>query len=270
LHVRMGTSVVGPHPMTADTAGLAQGAGDRCAGAPDCARRRTSTMRAAHGGRARDLLASGGGMATREEKARRQRPPEQGEMRDGALGVLELLPNGTGFIRRREANYLPRPEDVFVGRGMVQKFGLRTGDELAGAIGRSPGRGKGPPLTSLVSVNGRPPEEASRRPDFTRLSAVHPRERLVLECDLKRRGQPDYTNRIIDLFCPFGKGQRALIVAPAKAGKTMVLQAVAEGITRNHPEFALLILLVDERPEEVTEMEACGFGEVVASSFDKP
>ncbi len=191
-------------------------------------------------------------------------------MRDGALGVLELLPNGTGFIRRREANYLPRPEDVFVGRGMVQKFGLRTGDELAGSVGRSPGRGKGPPLTALVSVNGRPPEEASRRPDFTRLSAVHPRERLVLECDLRRRGQPDYTNRIIDLFCPFGKGQRALIVAPAKAGKTTVLQAVAEGITRNHPEFALLILLVDERPEEVTEMEACGFGEVVASSFDKP
>jgi len=191
-------------------------------------------------------------------------------MRDGALGVLELLPNGTGFIRRREANYMPRPEDVFVGRGMVQKFGLRTGDELAGTVGRSPGRGKGPPLTTLVSVNGRPPEEASRRPEFTRLSAVHPREQLVLECDLRRRGQPDYTNRIIDLFCPFGKGQRALIVAPAKAGKTMVLQAVAEGITRNHPEFALLILLVDERPEEVTEMEACGFGEVIASSFDKP
>jgi transcription termination factor Rho len=191
-------------------------------------------------------------------------------MTNGALGVLELQPNGTGFIRRREASYLARPDDVFVSRALVQKYGLRTGDELAGSVGRSPGRGKGPPLTTLVSVNGRPPEEAMRRPEFTRLSAVHPRERLVLECDLTRRGQPDYTNRIIDLFCPFGKGQRALIVAPAKAGKTMVLQAVAEGVTRNHPEFSLLILLVDERPEEVTEMEACGFGEVIASSFDKP
>ncbi|HEY8468026.1 MAG TPA: transcription termination factor Rho [Longimicrobiales bacterium] len=191
-------------------------------------------------------------------------------MRNGVLGVLELQPNGTGFIRRREASYLARPEDVFVSRALVQKYGLRTGDELAGSVGRSPGRGKGPPLTTLESVNGRPPEEAMRRPEFTRLSAVHPRERLVLECDLTRRGQPDYTNRIIDLFCPFGKGQRALIVAPAKAGKTMVLQAVAEGVTRNHPEFSLLILLVDERPEEVTEMEACGFGEVIASSFDKP
>ncbi|HEX7090736.1 MAG TPA: transcription termination factor Rho [Longimicrobiales bacterium] len=191
-------------------------------------------------------------------------------MRNGALGVLELQPNGTGFIRRREASYLARPEDVFVSRALVQKYGLRTGDELAGAVGRSPGRGKGPPLTALESVNGRPPEEAVRRPEFTRLSAVHPRERLILECDLTRRGQPDCTNRIIDLFCPFGKGQRALIVAPAKAGKTMVLQAVAEGVARNHPEFSLLILLVDERPEEVTEMEACGFGEVIASSFDKP
>jgi transcription termination factor Rho len=191
-------------------------------------------------------------------------------MRNGALGVLELQPNGTGFIRRREASYLARPEDVFVSRALVQKYGLRTGDELAGSVGRSPGRGKAPPLTTVESVNGRPPEEAMRRPEFTRLSAVHPRERLVLECDLTRRGQPDYTNRIIDLFCPFGKGQRALIVAPAKAGKTMVLQAVAEGVTRNHPEFSLLILLVDERPEEVTEMEACGFGEVIASSFDKP
>ena len=104
----------------------------------------------------------------------------------------------------------------------------------------------------------------------SRLSALHPDQQLKLECGLTRRGQPDYTNRIIDLFCPLGKGQRAMIVAPSKAGKTMVLQAIAEGIVKNDPDCLVMILLVDERPEEVTEMEACGYGEVVASSFDYP
>jgi transcription termination factor Rho len=110
----------------------------------------------------------------------------------------------------------------------------------------------------------------SRRPEFHRLSALHPKEQLVLECGLTRRNQPDYTNRIIDLFCPLGKGQRAMIVAPSRAGKTMVLQAMAEGIVKNYPNSKLYILLVDERPEEVTEMELWGYGEVVSSSFDHP
>jgi transcription termination factor Rho len=136
--------------------------------------------------------------------------------------------------------------------------------------GAPPGRGKNPPLTRIEAVNGHPPETVSGRPDFHRLSALHPNEQLFLECDLLRRGQPDPTNRIIDLFCPLGKGQRAMIVAPAKAGKTMVLQAIAEGVVRNYPSSTLYILLVDERPEEVTEMEMCGFGEVVSSSFDHP
>jgi transcription termination factor Rho len=106
------------------------------------------------------------------------------------------------------------------------------------------------------------------RPDFTRLSAIHPNQQLMLDAGLTRMGQRDFTNRVIDLLCPFGKGQRALIVAPAKAGKTMVLQAIAEGVAKNYPAAVLYILLVDERPEEVTEMESCGYGEVIASSFD--
>lgn len=189
---------------------------------------------------------------------------------DASLGVLEVLGNGSGFIRRREAAYLPGQNDIYVGQKLIQKHGLRTGDELCGEVGRSPGKGKNPPLVSLRKINGVPPEQLDHRPQFSRLSAQHPNEQLILDCGLQRRGQPDYTNRVIDLFCPFGKGQRAMIVAPAKAGKTMVLQAVAEGVVRNYPETTLMILLIDERPEEVTEMENCGFGEVIASSFDHP
>jgi len=189
---------------------------------------------------------------------------------EGSLGVLEILGSGAGFLRRRESSYLAGETDVYVHQRLIQEYGLRTGDEVSGEVGKAPGRGKGPPLKRITAVNGRDPEEVRRRPEFGRLSAQHPDERLVLEFGQTRRGQPDYTNRVIDLFCPFGKGQRALIVAPAKAGKTTVLQSVAEGVARNYPACELLILLIDERPEEVTEMEACGFGEVVASSFDCP
>ena len=185
-------------------------------------------------------------------------------------GILELTDNGAGFLRRREANYLPSSGDVYVRQRLIREFGLRSGDEVEGTVGKAPGRGKSPPLTRVDKVNDRPPQEMKGRPDFNRLSAIHPTEQLMLDCDLKRMGHADYTNRIIDLMCPLGKGQRALIVAPAKAGKTMVLQAIAEGIVRNNPEAMLIILLVDERPEEVTEMEMIGFGEVVASSFDFP
>jgi transcription termination factor Rho len=186
------------------------------------------------------------------------------------LGVLQLTDKGAGFLRRRETHYLPSSKDVFVPQGIVRKFGLRTGDEIAGEVGKPPGRGKSPPLKTVTEINSRPPEAIQGRPDFTRRSAVHPNTQLVLECGLTRFGRPDYTNRIIDILCPFGLGQRALIVAPAKAGKTMVLQAIAQGIAENRPDAQLSILLVDERPEEVTEMEMCGYGEVVASSFDFP
>jgi transcription termination factor Rho len=181
---------------------------------------------------------------------------------------LEVLGSGSGFVRRRDSGYTPSNDDIYVGSRMIQKYGLRTGDELVGIVG-TPRSGKSPPLAHIQRINDRPPEDAMRRPDFQRLSAMHPDEQLVLECDRTVMGQPDYTNRVIDLLCPLGKGQRAMIVAPAKAGKTTVLQAVAEGVVKNHPECHLMILLVDERPEEVTEMEQCGFGEVIASTFDQ-
>ncbi len=185
------------------------------------------------------------------------------------LGVFEMAGRGGGFLRRREASYLPASGDVHVGDRVVRQYQLRTGDELAGET-RAGGKGRGPSLERVTAINGRPPETLGQRPEFSRLGAVHPSEPLRLDCGLVRQGQPDFTNRVIDLLCPLGKGQRALIVAPAKAGKTMVLQAIAEGVSTNYPAAGLFILLVDERPEEVFEMEAAGFGEVVASSFDNP
>ncbi len=186
------------------------------------------------------------------------------------LGILEVLGNGAAFIRRKEACYTPGKRDVYVGPKLVRKYGLRTGDEISGVVGKRPRNGKSAPLAKLDAVNGRPPESLGHRPEFEKLGAQHPNEQLSLECGLTYRGQPNYTNRIIDLLCPFGKGQRALIVSPPKAGKTTILQAVAQGISTNYPECALFIVLVDERPEEVTEMELAGFGEVFASSFDHP
>ncbi len=187
------------------------------------------------------------------------------------LGVLQVLPKGSGFIRRHEDGYVHGGLDIYVSPAIVNHFGLRTGDEITGAASprqNSGPPGKMPPLRYLDQVNGAPPDEARDRMQFNRLRAMHPRHQLKLECGRTHVGEPDMTNRIIDLFCPLGKGQRAMIVAPAKAGKTTVLQSIAEGIGRNHPECRLIILLVDERPEEVTEIEACGFGEVVASTFD--
>jgi len=188
-----------------------------------------------------------------------------------SLGVLEVTPKGAGFLRRPEHGYLPGRDDVHVGRKVLQQFRLRTGDEInAGEVGHGGGRGKSKSLLSVAQVNGRSPEELAQRPQFNELTAIHPNQQLTLDCNLHRLGAPDFTNRVIDLISPVGLGQRAMIVAPAKAGKTMVLQALAEGISKNRPGSQLLILLVDERPEEVTEMEACGYGEVIASTFDFP
>jgi len=187
-----------------------------------------------------------------------------------SLGILELSDRGAGFVRRRQFSYLAEDGDLYVAPRLISQFGLRSGDELWGEAGRPQGRGKSAPLEKVTLVNGRSPDEARRRPNFASLGAIHPDAPLLLDCGLKRFGQPDYTNRVIDLLCPFGKGQRALIVAPAKAGKTMVLQSVAEGVAKNYPDSLLLILLVDERPEEVTEMEMIGYGEVISSSFDFP
>jgi transcription termination factor Rho len=185
------------------------------------------------------------------------------------LGVLELAGKSSGFLRRREASYLPSDGDVHVGERLIRQLGLRAGDEIAGTT-RSGGRGRGPSLETVTTVQGRSPEILRERPEFNRLGAVHPNELLRLEANGAASTQPDFTNRVIDLLCPLGKGQRALIVAPAKAGKTMVLQSIAQGVNLNYPSAELFILLVDERPEEVFEMEAAGVGEVIASSFDNP
>ena len=187
-----------------------------------------------------------------------------------ASGVLDLTSNGAGFLRQRESSYLPADNDVYVPPKLIQRYGLRAGDEIEGEAGSPPGRGKSPPLMRVATVHGLDPQDIAVRPEFHRLGAAHPNQQILLECGMVRRNQSDPTNRVIDLICPLGKGQRAMIVAPAKAGKTMVLQAVAEGIVRNYPETSVFILLVDERPEEVTEMELCGYGEVIASSFDFP
>src|SRR3954466_497034 len=185
------------------------------------------------------------------------------------LGVLELGSKGSGFLRRRDAGYLPSNGDVHVGERLIRQLGLRPGDEIDGSV-RTGGKGRGPSLEKVTAILGRGPDTLGERPDFSRLPAVHPNERLRLEADGASAGQTDYTNRVIDLLCPLGKGQRALIVAPAKAGKTMVLQSIAQGVSVNYPGADLFILLVDERPEEVFEMEAAGVGEVIASSFDNP
>ena len=191
-------------------------------------------------------------------------------MSNPALGILEVLGNGAAFIRRPEASYTPGRRDVYVGPKLVRRYDLRTGDEISGVVGKRPRNGKSAPLAKLDTVNGQPADSLGHRPQFNQLGAQHPDQQLVLECGRTHRGQPDLTNRVMDLLCPMGRGQRALIVSPPKAGKTTVLQAIAEGVAKNYPDCKLFIVLVDERPEEVTEMELQGFGEVIASSFDHP
>jgi transcription termination factor Rho len=222
------------------------------------------------GRRRRNKNQERGGPSESELMADLPEDPEELMAMSRPLGLLEVLGSGSGFIRRRESGYAPGNDDIYVNARIISKFELRTGDEIMGVVAKHSRPGKSPPLAHLARVNDRTPEEMQRRPDFNRLSAMHPDEQLVLECGRTWRGEPEYTNRVIDLFCPFGKGQRAMIVAPAKAGKTMVMQSVAEGIVKNHPECHLMILLVDERPEEVTEMEQAGFGEVISSTFDRP
>ncbi len=185
-----------------------------------------------------------------------------------SLGVLEL-DGRQGSLRRQSMAWDPQRDDVRVDERTVREYGLRSGDELQGEV-LAANRGKPPLLRKLTAVNGRPPEEARRRPDFTRLPAVHPSRVLKLEGAEAPGRKGDMTGRLIDLIAPLGFGQRALVVAPAKAGKTTVLQTIAAGIAHNHPDAQLFILLVDERPEEVSEMEMAGVGEVISSSFDHP
>jgi len=194
--------------------------------------------------------------------------PPQPVVADGTVtGWFDSSREG-GFVRRADDSYLPMPGDPFVAPFVVRQFALRRGDLIEATTGRDH-RGR-TTLVELQRVNGEDPMSAQRRPDFSSLIASYPDRKLVLETGRAAKGGPELTRRAIDLIAPIGYGQRALIVAPARAGKTMLLQAITEGIAINHPEAVLLVLLVDERPEEVSEMISWGRGEVVASSFDQP
>jgi transcription termination factor Rho len=173
-----------------------------------------------------------------------------------------------GFVRRAQASYLADSGDAYVPPHLVRQFNLRKSDEIAGTTGRDP-RGR-TALIEITSINGDEPASALRRPEFNTLTATYPERKLYLETGRPAKGGPELTRRAIDLIAPIGYGQRALIVAPARAGKTTLLHAITEGIAINHPSATLLILLVDERPEEVSEAISWGVGEVIASSFDQP
>ena len=173
-----------------------------------------------------------------------------------------------GYVRRAEFSYLNEPGDCWVPPGLVRQYGLRRGDAIHARTGRDH-RGR-VSVAEIVSLNGAEPVVDARRPDFGSLTASYPDRRLTLETGRPAKGGPELTRRAIDLIAPIGFGQRALIVAPARAGKTMLMQAITEGIAINHPTATLIILLVDERPEEVSEAISWGVGEVVASSFDQP
>jgi len=182
-----------------------------------------------------------------------------------AEGVLEILPDGFGFLRSSDYNYLASPDDIYVGPSQVRKNSLRTGDTVGGSV-RPPNPGERYfALLKLDTVNNEDPSVARQKILFENLTPLYPNERFNLEFD-----PGNMTTRVIDLFAPIGKGQRALIVAPPKAGKTVMMQDLANAITRNHPEVHLIVLLVDERPEEVTDMKRSVKGEVVFSTFDEP
>jgi transcription termination factor Rho len=180
-------------------------------------------------------------------------------------GYLDVLPEGYGFLR--VTGYLPGEKDVYVSAGQVRKFGLRKADLVAGPIRPARAQEKFPALIRIDTVNGMPSDEAMRRPRFDQLTPLFPDERLRLEIEGKGNG---VLTRIIDLIAPIGKGQRGLIVSPPKAGKTTVLQEIAQAITVNNPECYLMVVLVDERPEEVTDMQRSVKGEVIYSTFDRP
>jgi transcription termination factor Rho len=189
-------------------------------------------------------------------------------------GTLEILPDGFGFLRNPEANYLPGPEDIYVSPAQVRRFSLRTGDTVDGEI-RAPKDGERYfALVKVDKINFESPDAVKHRINFDNLTPLYPTSRLKMEVEVPEptvKGLPkDNTSRVIDLIAPIGKGQRALIVAPPRTGKTVMLQNIAAAISANHPEVFLIVLLIDERPEEVTDMSRSVKGEVVASTFDEP
>jgi len=185
-------------------------------------------------------------------------------------GVVEVLQDGFGFLRSPEANYLPGPDDIYISPSQARRFGLRTGDTVEGQI-RSPKDGERYfALLKVNTINFEDPEKLKYRINFDNLTPLYPEERLRLEVDSQRVNGKHLTQRVIDLVSPLGKGQRALIVAPPRTGKTVMLQNIAHSIAENHPEVYLIVLLIDERPEEVTDMARSVKGEVISSTFDEP
>ena len=179
-------------------------------------------------------------------------------------GVLEVLPEGFGFLRAPEYNYLPGPDDIYVSPSQIRRFNLHTGDTVSGQI-RPPKEGERYfALIKVEAINFEPPEVAMEKVHFDNLTPLYPEEQLKLEVE------DNMTSRVMDLATPLGKGQRGLLVAPPRTGKTMMLQAIANSVTTNHPEVTLIVLLIDERPEEVTDMERSVHGEVISSTFDEP
>ncbi len=186
-------------------------------------------------------------------------------------GVLQLLQDGFGFLRAMESNYLPGPDDIYVSPSQIRKFGLRTGDTVEGPV-RAPKDGERYfALLQVSKINFEEPEKSRHKIAFDNLTPLYPDKQLVMELEMvKTEKKPDLTPRLIDLVSPIGKGQRSIIISPPKAGKTMILQSIANSIAKNYPECYLIVLLIDERPEEVTDMQRTVKGEVISSTFDEP
>ena len=186
-------------------------------------------------------------------------------------GVLQLLQDGFGFLRAIESNYLPGPDDIYISPSQIRKFGLRTGDTVEGPV-RAPKEGERYfALLQVSKINFEDPDKSRHKIAFDNLTPLYPNNQLVMEVEKNKvEKKPDLTPRLIDLVSPIGKGQRSLIISPPKAGKTMILQSIANSISANHPECYLMVLLIDERPEEVTDMQRTVKGEVISSTFDEP
>ena len=186
-------------------------------------------------------------------------------------GVLQLLQDGFGFLRAMESNYLPGPDDIYVSPSQIRKFGLRTGDTVEGPV-RAPKEGERYfALLQVSKINFEEPEKSRHKIAFDNLTPLYPDKQLIMEVEItKPDKKQDLTPRLIDLVSPIGKGQRSIIISPPKAGKTMILQSIANSIAKNYPECYLIVLLIDERPEEVTDMQRTVKGEVISSTFDEP
>ncbi len=195
---------------------------------------------------------------------------EKGEEITGG-GVLQMLQDGFGFLRAMESNYLPGPDDIYISPSQIRRFGLRTGDTVEGPV-RAPRDGERYfALLQVTKINLEDADKSRHKIAFDNLTPLYPNKQLMMEVEnTKIEKKPDLTPRLIDLVSPIGKGQRSLIISPPKAGKTMILQSIANSITANHPECYLMVLLIDERPEEVTDMQRTVKGEVISSTFDEP